>query len=167
MIITAKTLVQNGIVGNAPESCITPVGVDLQVKQISKIAGIGYIPAVGKTKLPTYVEVPWNDNGDVAFVELQPGVYDVVFEQSCNLPAGVQGKITHRSSLNRCGVLITSGEFDPGFHTDNIGAVMYVHNTIVIEKGARLAQIVCNQVTEGGQLYNGQWQGDCQRKENQ
>lgn len=165
MIITAKTLVQNGVVTNASDNCITPVGVDLEVKQISAIGNGGYIPSVGKTTLPKYTPVEWNENGDVAFVELQPGVYDVVFEQGCSLPSGMQGKVTHRSSLNRCGTLITSGEFDPGFHTENIGAVMYVNRTIVIEKGARLAQIVCQTVSEGGELYNGQWQNDSQRKD--
>ena len=52
---------------------------------------------------------------------------------------------------------------DPGFSTDNIGTVMNVHERIFIEQDARIAQMYFHENSEG-ELYDGQFQNDKQRK---
>ena len=40
------------------------------------------------------------------------------------------------------GGTVTSGVYDPGFEVDEMGGVMTLTKSAVIEKGARLAQII-------------------------
>jgi len=94
---------------------------------------------------------------------LYPGTYEITFWEGCKLPADYVGLIRQRSSLLRNGTIIHSSVFDPGFHTDNIGCVMRVNETIFIEEDSRVAQIYFHQCEEVGELYNGQWQNDKQR----
>jgi deoxycytidine triphosphate deaminase len=64
--------------------------------------------------------------------------------------------------LYRNGTIINSPVFDPGFETEFMGTLMYVHETIFIEENARVAQIYFHEC-EAAELYDGQWQGDKQR----
>ena len=71
-----------------------------------------------------------------------------------------------RSSLVRCGADVRSGQFDGGFKTKAMGAFLKVELPIEIEVGARVAQMIVNETYEvaNEDLYDGQWQGDKQRK---
>jgi hypothetical protein len=52
--------------------------------------------------------------------------------------------------------------FDPGFETDFMGTLLYVHETLFIEENARVAQIYFHECAPA-EKYDGQWQGDKQR----
>lgn len=160
-MLTSKQLVEEGIITNVPEECIAQVGIDLQVDYFSKIVGMGFIPRKGKTILPEYEKLEWDEDGTIT---LQPGSYEVVFRQGCDFPADVAGTIIHRSSLLRSGNLLMSAEFDPGFVTNQIGSFMTVITPIKIERGARLGQIVCHRTEQPASKYEGQWQRDIQRQ---
>jgi len=56
----------------------------------------------------------------------------------------------------RCGGIITSGIYDPGFEVDEMGGVLIATKPIVIERGARVAQIIIFENSEA-EAYNGQW----------
>lgn len=131
---------------------------------------------------------------DIQGWKLMPGIYSLTFDQGVDLgikeivtplyehPLVLDPKINgniaksefkqftgfvrHRSSILRCGAYITSGVFDPGFKCDEIGATLFVTNPngIVIEEGARVAQFLAieNQITYD--TYNGQYQGDKDKK---
>ena len=159
-MLTSRQLIEEGIITHVPEECIAQVGIDLQVEYFSKIVGTGFIPKTGKTILPKYERLEWEEDNTIM---LQPGSYEVVFVQGCNFPEDVAGTIIHRSSLLRSGDLLMSAEFDPGFATDHIGSFMTVITPIRIEKGARLGQMVCHRTEQRADLYQGQWQGDIQR----
>jgi deoxycytidine triphosphate deaminase len=140
-------------------------GIDLNVIEIKvmKSDTNGYIPASGKTLLPEYdaMIATWDDDNKVAYWQLEPGVYSVTMAQGCKIPNHTMCLIRQRSSLLRCGALISSSIFDAGFETKNIGTVMIVHNPIVIEVNARIACMYahpCNTVLDDV-LYAGQWQG--------
>jgi deoxycytidine triphosphate deaminase len=122
----------------------------------------GKVPAQGKTILPYYYEVKFEEDN---CIELSPGYYEVEFEEACNIPNNMVLNYKTRSSLVRCGVIIHSGQFDAGFKTQNMGAFLHVIRPIILEKGARLAQAIVTEsypVNEND-LYNGQWQNDKQR----
>ena len=159
-MLTSRQLVEENIITNVPEECIAQVGIDLQVKSFAKITGMGFIPAKGKTQLPTYEPLEWGEDNTIV---LQPGSYEVVFEQGCNFPSNVAGAIIHRSSVLRSGNLLISAQFDPGFFSSNIGSFMTVVQPIRIEKGVRLGQMVCHRTEIEADKYNGQWQNDKQR----
>lgn len=150
------------------------VGYDLTVKAISKIGNKmgsnhyrdGKIGKVLKntTQLTTYTPVETISlEGDKGWL-LYEGVYDITFNEGCKLPANRVAFIKQRSSLFRNGTIINSPVFDPGFETEFMGTMMYVHETIFIEENARVAQIYFHEC-EPAELYNGQWQGDKQRNQ--
>jgi deoxycytidine triphosphate deaminase len=148
------------------------VGYDITLKDVNKIGNrIGYnvfkegrIGKVlkDKTELTTYT---FQDTIKLDGVEgwlLHEGVYDITFNEGCKIPENRVAFIKQRSSLYRNGAIINSPVFDPGFETQNMGTLLYVHEPLFIEKDARVAQIYFHECN-GAELYNGQWQNDKQR----
>jgi deoxycytidine triphosphate deaminase len=146
------------------------VGYDLTLKQVNEIGvvGNGTIRRIGKvlkdkTELTTYTPYPLiNLDGDHGWL-LYEGVYDITFNEGCKLPANRVAFIKQRSSLYRNGTIINSPLFDPGFETEFMGTLMYVHKTIFIEENARVAQIYFHECRQSVIMYTGQFQGDKQR----
>lgn len=156
-MLTSQQLLEEGIITNVKDpKQIQQVGIDLTVNTIYKVSGVGFIPKEGKTVLPTYTEIPWEEDGTAT---LGPGSYEIKFNEGCNFPKNVAGNIIHRSSVLRSGALLMSAEFDPSYFCDSIGSFMTVINPIKIEKGARLGQIVCHRTEVEADSYQGQWQG--------
>ena len=155
------------------------VGFDLTLKQVNKIGveGMDYMihhlkPEVpkqkigkvlkDKTELTAYRPYDLINLDGVTGWLLYAGVYDITFNEGCKLPDNRVAFIKQRSSLYRNGTTINSPVFDPGFETEFMGTLMYVHETIFIEENARVAQIYFHEC-EAAELYDGQWQGDKQR----
>ena len=150
------------------------VGYDLSLKAVQRIGnqiGSGntlYVDGqIGKvlkdkTVLTTYKPV------DTIMLEgnegwlLHPGVYDITFNEGCKIPDNRVAFIKQRSSLYRNGAIINSPVFDPGFETQNMGTLLYVHEPLFIEINARVAQIYFH-TCEPAEKYDGQWQNDKQR----
>jgi dUTP pyrophosphatase len=134
------------------------VGYDLTLKEVKKING-GRVLS-DKTNVAYYTDVPAHDQdgtGKIVFT-LDPGSYSLTFDQGVKLPSNKTAFIRHRSSILRCGAIITSGVYDPGFEVDEMGGVLIATERITIEKGARVAQIIIFDNSEA-ELYDGQWQG--------
>jgi deoxycytidine triphosphate deaminase len=146
------------------------VGFDLTLKQVNKVGSpeIGMVPKrIGKvlkdkTELTDYTPYPLMNLDGVSGWLLYKGVYDITFNEGCKLPDNRVAFIKQRSSLYRNGTIINSPVFDPGFETEFMGTLMYVHETLFIEENARVAQIYFHEC-ESAELYNGQWQNDKQR----
>ena len=150
------------------------VGYDLSLKSVNKVgssrvvggtfnkdAKIGKV-LKDKTELTTYIPLDTIQlDGNEGWL-LYEGVYDITFWEGCNIPDNRVAFIKQRSSLYRNGAIINSPVFDPGFKTDNMGTLLYVHETIFIEKDARVAQIYFHEC-ESAEKYDGQWQNDKQR----
>ena len=152
------------------------VGYDLSLAQVNYIGTLGNnlvdvnqkTARIGKvlkdkTELTTYTPYPLTSVDGVTGWLLYPGTYDITFNEGCRIPSNRVAFIKQRSSLWRNGTLINSPVFDPGFETDLMGTIMLVTETIFIEEGARVAQIYFHEC-EPAEMYNGQWQGDVQRK---
>jgi deoxycytidine triphosphate deaminase len=151
------------------------VGYDLSLKAVQKVGNkIGNSPyniskggLIGKilkdkTELTTYFPIePINLDGSRGWL-LYEGVYDITFNEGCNIPDNRVAFIKQRSSLYRNGAIINSPVFDPGFKTEFMGTLLYVHETIFIEQDARVAQIYFHGC-DPAEKYDGQWQGDKQR----
>ncbi len=160
-MLNAKEIEKEGLIvlDNAMGK-FAQVGYDLSIKSISKLKGGGKV-LKDKTIVNDLEEVSFNgfDNG----WWISPGTYDVMCNEGCNIPANRTAMVRQRSSLLRNGAIIASSIFDPGFKTDNIGTVMVVTERIFIERGARIAQMYFHENNEG-ELYDGQFQNDKQRK---
>jgi deoxycytidine triphosphate deaminase len=144
------------------------VGYDLTLKQVNKIGNKGVnVAKIGKilkdkTELTNYTPHGLMNLDGVTGWLLYEGVYDITFNEGCKLPNNRVAFIKQRSSLYRNGAIINSPVFDPGFETEFMGTLMYVHETIFIEQNARVAQIYFHEC-QSAEMYNGQWQGDKQR----
>jgi deoxycytidine triphosphate deaminase len=172
-MLNAKQIVDEGLLLlENTQGKPAQVGYDLSLKAVQKIGNkIGYNVfkegQIGKilkdkTVLTTYTPV------DTIMLEgnegwlLHDGVYDITFNEGCKIPENRVAFIKQRSSLYRNGAIINSPVFDPGFETQNMGTLLYVHEPLFIEKDARVAQIYFHECN-GAELYNGQWQNDKQR----
>lgn len=133
------------------------VGFDLTLKAVKKVVG-GKV-TIDKTEVNTYLDViPYmNPSGQMMF-GLNAGVYSLTFDQGIKLDTKHTAFIYSRSSVLRCGAMITSGVYDPSFYVDNMGAIMFVYEPITIEKGARVAQVLVYENYEA-EPYQGQWNG--------
>ena len=132
------------------------VGYDLTLKDVKRIRGGSVLQDA--TLVNEYAQVPTTtQNGREMFI-LPAGEYSITFEQGVKLPSNKTAFIRHRSSILRCGGIITSGVYDPGFEVDEMGGVLIATQPITIEKGARVAQIIIFDSSEA-ELYDGQWQG--------
>ena len=151
------------------------VGYDLSLKAVQRVgnslANSPYNVSKGgkigkvlkdKTELTTYTLVDLINLDGVKGWLIYEGVYDITFNEGCNIPDNRVAFIKQRSSLYRNGAIINSPVFDPGFRTDNMGTLLYVHETIFIEQDARVAQIYFHECAPADK-YDGQWQNDKQR----
>jgi len=133
------------------------VGYDLTLKSVSKV--VGGIVMKDKTIVHDYPNVTPTLNGYGQYVyHLEPGVYSLTFDQGCKLDSNHTAFIRHRSSVLRCGGIITSGVYDPGFEVQEMGGILFASEKIFIEKGARVAQIIMME-NNTAELYDGQWMG--------
>ena len=132
------------------------VGYDLTLKGVKQIKG--GVVLKDKTELAEYTTVmPTLTSNEKFLFELQPGTYSLTFEQGIKLDANHTAFIRHRSSVLRCGGIITSGVYDPAFYVEEMGAVLVATQPIDIELGARVAQVIIFENYEA-ELYAGQWQ---------
>jgi deoxycytidine triphosphate deaminase len=175
-MLNAKQIVDEGLLLlENTQGKPAQVGYDLSLKAVqkigNKIGGGAYNLSSGskigkvlknKTELTTYTSLDTIHLDGVEGWLLHEGVYDITFNEGCKIPDNRVAFIKQRSSLYRNGAIINSPVFDPGFETEFMGTLLYVHEPLFIEKDARVAQIYFHECN-GAELYNGQWQGDKQR----
>lgn len=134
------------------------VGYDLTLKSVKMIVNGGAV-MIDKTIVEDYQEVlPIKNTFDKFIYKLEPGTYSLTFEQGVKLDTHHTAFIRHRSSILRCGGIITSGVYDPSFYVDEMGAVLVATKPIIIEKGARCAQLIIFENNEA-EAYSGQFLG--------
>lgn len=172
MQLTGKQIIDYGILTNVDmEKAVQQQGVDVRVARIGKVRDgdicsttypVGMIPAKGKTILP---HTQWLDleHAECGML-LNPGYYEIEFMEGCDIPVNCAMYFKTRSSVVRCGAEVRSGQFDAGFKTEKMGAYLKVELPIGIEYGARLAQVIINESLPVDNVYDGQFQGDKQRK---
>lgn len=170
-MLTGKEIAERGIISNFLKENIQQQGIDVRLLEVFKVDenGGGIIPAGNsrKTITPKTEKIaclPDGKNGEFGWM-LKPGYYEVMFDEGCDIPNNCSLQFKTRSSGIRCAIEIRSGLFDAGFNTKNMGAFMKVELPIFIERHARVAQVIVDSSNEVENLYNGQWQGDNQRKD--
>ena len=163
MKLNAQMLIEEKIILD-PENLgkCAQVGYDLTIKNITRIKG-GFVPKEGKATIAKYSQMPLVNRklGEEKILcwELGKGIYSLTFDQGIRLDEKHSGEVKHRSSVLRCSGQITSGEFDPGFECENIGATLIVHEFLQVELGSRLAQVIV-QSCWPTEKYEGSYQGD-------
>lgn len=193
MQLTGKQIVEEGLVTNYIPEAVQQQGMDVRLMQVrgfghrifvaghnpdssvwernSHLEDIGFIPARGKTKLPKSEEIMpreyTRDGYKFTGWILDPGYYEVIFDEGVKMPNNRVMVLISRSSAVRCGAFIECGQFDAGFNTEHMGCFFKVEERIAIEQHARIAQLrfTTTEEVQANDMYNGQWQNDQQRKQ--
>lgn len=182
-MLTGKEIAERGIIQGFKEEYIQQQGIDVRVESISRFghyaemdgsmkwvknerdSDIGHVPEFHKTILPkSHNWVPEVLDTNRLGWRLEPGYYEVQFKEGCKMPNDCCMEFKTRSSVVRCGGEIRSGLFDAGFETEHMGAFLKVEEPMIIEQGARLAQVIVHNSNKVENTYNGQFQNDKQRK---
>jgi len=129
-------------------------GVDLRLKAAYRPTSEGFM---GKTdrKTPEIEEI----RDEKIIVE--PGKYFLVETiEKVNMPDDVMARVLPRSSLFRCGASLRNAVVDPGYiGTLTFGLKNEGEFNFVVEKGARICQIVFETVQGETKPYQGKYQG--------
>lgn len=160
MLLTAQQILQQRIVIPSQYSKPAQVGIDLSLNSVFQCHG-GSIVYTDRTEIDPDIFAEINTvtvEGRECWM-LDPGTYAITFNEGCKIPANAAAFIIHRSSLYRTGTSIVSPVWDPGFETSQMGTVMVVNVRLVVEKNARVAQMVVHTTAGNAELYQGQWQG--------
>ncbi len=141
------------------EGQLQPNGFDMTLRTVSVISTQGQIPIENSQRVISDLKpLEYDKSGKV---ELSPGNYIVTFNEIVNLPNDVMALAKPRSSLLRCGVAIHNAVWDAGY-SGRSQALLVVYNPkgFVIQKDARVNQLVFFQLDKETEKYNGKYQGE-------
>lgn len=140
------------------EDQLQPNGFDLSVAEIGRFAGGGAIGRSNASRsLPDVQPLPFDSTG---WLDLGAGPYQIVFNETVDLPNDHMALGRPRSSLCRIGATLSTAVWDAGY-TGRSTALLIVENSagIRVERDARLLQLVfftLNAPTARG--YDGAYQ---------
>lgn len=146
-------------------------GFDLRLGEVYKISGKAFLGITERHTADIELAAQYIENPDgrhnkryinkANTIKIKPGDFFLVKTvESVNMPQNLTASITPRSTTYRSGLFIRTGNVPPGycggltFGLSNEGPV-----TVEIEMGARFVHIQFSEVSGGGNMYRGQWQG--------
>jgi deoxycytidine triphosphate deaminase len=135
-------------------------GFDLRLGEVYKISGKAFLGETHRHTAEITLIKQYDEKKKTA-IKIKPGDFFLVKTiESVNMPQDLTASITPRSTVYRSGLFLRTGNVPPGycggliFGLKNEGPV-----TVEIEMGARFAHIQFSEVSGGGNMYRGQWQG--------
>jgi deoxycytidine triphosphate deaminase len=149
-----RRIAEEGLLENLKIENVQGAGVDLEIDLL-------YQPISGASlrrrarSLPELREV----RGDTYV--LAPGKYYLcTTHEKVNMPRDLVAFIFQRSTLFRCGVSLRTAVVDPGYTgTLTIGIINEGPEDFVLERGARICQIVFSAIQGDAAGYKGRYQG--------
>ena len=139
--------------GDVRASQVQPNGVDLTLETVFEQTEPGRIERGGKT-VGSRREL---DCVDGCF-RLSPGGYVVRYADHIRIPEGHVGFLYPRSSLLRNSCMLDTAVWDAGYEGRGEG-LLEVYHDIVIERGARIAQLVLAEAAHQ-ETYDGSYQNE-------
>ncbi len=158
MIISGKKIQEivkkENLIENFLEKNIGGSGYDLRVGKIYRIKSTGFIGA-GKQINSEAEEIT-----ELEYA-LKPNEYVLIETlEKVNMPKNLAARILPRSSVFRLGCALITAFVDPGFRgTLTMGLKNLSDRNFKFEKGARIAQILFEEVSGDVTLYKGRYQG--------
>lgn len=135
-------------------------GFDLRLGEVYKISGSAFLGETHRKTANVKLVASYNKS-EPKRITIQPGNFFLVKTvESVNMPENLTASITPRSTTYRSGLFIRTGNVPPGycggltFGLSNEGPI-----PVTIEMGARFVHIQFSEVSGGGSMYRGQWQG--------
>lgn len=138
---------------NVQEGDSQPNAVDLRLDKVFKILPTVFEISNDHKKHRQIEEIVPDEEG---YFNLEPGSYEVTFNNDVTISGGECGWTVLRSTLLRNGCTLFSGIFDAGF-CGKIGSVLHVNvGPLKIKKDTRVAQFVLFDA-ETSHLYSGSY----------
>lgn len=136
------------------ESCLQGAGYDLRVGKFYNCSGDSYL-GKDERRMPRIEEIP----SDI--LQMAPGDYVLIETvEKVNMPADIAARVLNRSSVFRCGATTFNALVDPGYQgTLTFGLKNVSNSSFSIQRGARVAQIVFEEVKGRTESYSGKYQG--------
>ena len=148
------TLVESGLIEDFSIDCLGGAGYDLRLGRIYSLKSDGLLTASAR-QTPKVEEVEADQH------TLRPGDY-VLLEtlEKINMPLNLAARILNRSTVFRCGCTLINAFVDPGYRgTLTFGLKNLSTRDFTVERGARIAQIVFEEVAGETEGYCGRYQG--------
>lgn len=149
-----RLVLEKKLVEGFDKTCLQGAGYDLRVGKFYSIIGGAHL-GKSERRMPEIKEIP----GDV--VLLKPNEYILIETlEKVNMPEDLAARVLNRSSLFRCGATTFNALVDPGYRGAlTFGLKNVSENEFSIERRARVAQIVFEEVKGNTKLYCGKYQG--------
>lgn len=129
-------------------------GIDLRISNLVKLTDKFMISEKNK-QWPVCTNVLKDSNG---FWFMEGGsVFSAETMEEVKVPEDMCAMVIQRSSLNRGGVLVSTGLWDSGFH-GRLAVTMRTSVDTYISYGTRICQIIFMRANAAS-LYDGQYQG--------
>ncbi len=138
---------------------LQPNGIELTLESVHRLNGKGIIDFDNSQRqIPESIPLDFNEE----WIELEKGIYKIIFNEIVNIPKNLAALATPRSSLIRAGATLETAVWDAGYRgRSECLLVVYNPNGLKLQKNARLIQLVFytlhTEVTEG---YDGKYQNE-------
>lgn len=142
------------------EDQLQPNGFDMSVAQVSRLQGRGSLGRSNAERvLPGVDPMPFDTTG---WLDLEPGAYQILFNEVVDLPNDLMALGRPRSSLCRCGATMGTAVWDAGYRGRSTALLIVEHQDgLRLALNARIMQLVflsLNGQTERG--YDGVYQDE-------
>lgn len=142
------------------ENQVQPNGVDLTLREVARHQGQGAIGIDSADRvLPELEVLHFDEDG---WLELEPGIYHILYNEVVDIPTSLMALGRPRSSLARCGVSIVTAVWDAGYNGRST-SMLVVENPagFRVQKDARVMQLVFFGMSEApADGYRGRYQGE-------
>lgn len=142
------------------ETQLQPNGFDMTLREVSRFEGAGQIGVDNADRvLPELVPVGFDSEN---WVTLEPGIYQIVYNEIVSLPPDLMALGRPRSSLGRSGVTIHTSVWDAGYSGRSTSLLSVLNPAgFRVQRNARVMQLVffglAEETAEG---YAGRYQGE-------
>jgi dUTP pyrophosphatase len=140
------------------EKQLQPAGFELTVSEIMKFKGRGRIGFENsERRLPEFQKIKLSKR---RFSRLPRGAYLVRYNEEIWLPADILAIILPRSSLLRCGVVLYTAVWDPGYHGKGQGLLnVYNPHGFELKLNSRIGQMIFFKLSRPAvKVYRGIYQ---------
>jgi len=142
------------------EQQLQPNGFDLTVAEVHRHVGAGTIAISNEMRvLPELQPLAFDQTG---YIDLEPGAYHIVYNETVSLPNDVMALARPRSSLNRSGVTIHTAVWDAGYSGRSTSLLSVLNPAgFRVEQGARVLQLIfVGLAVASAEGYRGKYQGE-------
>jgi len=142
------------------EAQLQPNGIDLTLREVSAYRGAGQIGVSSEDRiLPELEPLAFDAEG---WVTLQPGIYQIMYNEIVDIPVTLMALGRPRSSLGRGGVTIHTAVWDAGYRGRSTSMLAVVNpEGFRLQRNARVMQLVFFGMAQApADGYRGKYQNE-------